>query len=236
MRPTYPCTRLCRSWGPPPGRRLAGVLEELGKAEYLLLVFLGEVLRRPEQRAHRVVFDDWLSVSVVEPVERALVEARQVTELQAAHLAAPTLHRRDGCTGHAERLSNSLLREPQVLAGLPKPCSHRDVLLVILVRVDECLRSDRGVGQAHADRPHSEVVGAVPRAIMQDDMWLTMWRGQHLNLLPAETTKSGTEHLRNSLFRCEAGGETAHAAGTERDLLRCEGALEEPIPSDVDSP
>src|SRR6266571_1729129 len=103
-------------------------------------------------------------------------------------------------------------------------------------RDDECLRGDGSVGQAHADRPHSEVVGALPRSIMQDDVWLAVWRGQHLNLSPAETTKSGTEHLRNSLFRCEARGKAVHAAGTERDLLRRERALEEPITSDIDSP
>src|SRR5947209_7676464 len=98
------------SLAPPTEGSLASALEELGKAEHLLLVLLGEVLRRPEQRAHRLVFGDGLRAVVVEPVEGAFVKARQVAEFQAAHLATAALHCRDGRSGHAERLGNGFLR------------------------------------------------------------------------------------------------------------------------------
>lgn len=79
------------------------------------------------------------------------------------------------------------------------------------------------------------MVGAISCSVVQNHAWLTVWRGQHLDLLPAETTKSGPKYFRNGLFRCEAGGEAVYAAGTERDLRRREGALEEPFTGDVDS-
>src|SRR5215831_6693567 len=136
MGRTYPWGSRCGSWVAAPGRRLAGAFEELGEAKHLLLVLLLEVLRRPEQRAHRRILGDRLGLTGVEPVEGALVQACEVAELQAAHLPATALHRRHGRAGHAERLGDGLLREPEVLPGLAQPRSHGGVFLVVLIRMD----------------------------------------------------------------------------------------------------
>src|SRR5918994_1245869 len=90
------------------------------------------------------------------------------------------------------------------------------------------------MGQAHADRPHAEALGAIPCSIMKNDMWFTVWGGHYLNLSPTQTTNAGTKHLRHGLLRRKTSSKAVHAAGTERDLRWGEDALEELITSDFD--
>ena len=57
---------------------------------------------------------------------------------------------------------------------------------------DECLRSDLGVGKAHADRGHTKAVGILSRPIVKDEVRFAMRGGHHFDLTPAETTEPGT--------------------------------------------
>src|ERR1700730_16133262 len=79
-----PAVRAITSLAPSACRSLPGTFEELGEADHLFLVVRGQVPRGTKQRLGRLVLHGLAgSVVAVEELDRALVEAGEVAQLQA---------------------------------------------------------------------------------------------------------------------------------------------------------
>src|SRR5262249_53105651 len=90
-------------------RHLTGQVPDVGAERSLFLLVAGEV------------------------ADRALVQARELLQLQGLHLALPRLHERQRRPRDAQEGRDLVLRESQVLPGLPEPLAQRLPVLVAVV-------------------------------------------------------------------------------------------------------